>query len=85
MDWNGYGTEIDITDLKKVTCMSFDGFDEDMLLTTCIMGGCDYLESIKGIGFKKAHKYVTKAGGDLDLVIRQLKLDGYTIPDNYLY
>jgi len=50
--------------------MSFDGFDSDLLLTTCIMGGCDYLESIKGIGFKKAHKYVTKSCGDLDLILK---------------
>lgn len=29
-----------------------------MLLITSILSGCDYLESIKGIGFKKATKLV---------------------------
>lgn len=33
-----------------------------MLLTTCILSGCDYLESIKGIGFKKAHQLVLMNG-----------------------
>ena len=33
-----------------------------MLLTACILSGCDYLESIKGIGFKKAVKLVDDAG-----------------------
>ena len=56
--------------------MSFDGFDSDLFLTTCILAGCDYLESIKGIGFITAHKYVSKAGGDLSIIIRQMKLDG---------
>jgi len=48
------------------------------------MGGCDYLESIKGIGFKKAYKYVTQACGDLELIMKKLKLDGYQIPLDYL-
>lgn len=29
-----------------------------MFLITCILSGCDYLESIKGIGIKKALKLV---------------------------
>lgn len=31
-----------------------------MLLITSILSGCDYLDSIKGIGFKKANKLVTE-------------------------
>lgn len=71
-------------DLKKCKDLCFDSFDSDLFLTTCILGGCDYLESIKGIGFKKAHKYVTKACGDLEMIIRQLKLDQFKVPENYL-
>ena len=44
--------------------MSFKGFDQEMLLTACILSGCDYLDSIKGIGFKKAVKLVDEAGND---------------------
>ena len=29
-----------------------------MFITMCILSGCDYLGSIKGIGFKTAHKLI---------------------------
>lgn len=35
-----------------------------MLLIGCILSGCDYLGSMKGIGFKKAMKLVEDAGKD---------------------
>ena len=35
-----------------------------MFLTACILSGCDYLESIKGVGLKKAIKLVEDAGKD---------------------
>jgi 5'-3' exonuclease len=38
-----------------------------MLLTTCILSGCDYLESVKGIGFVKAQKLVEQCG-EIDTV-----------------
>ena len=40
-------------------------FTEDMFLKTCIHNGCDYLESVKGVGFKKAVKLVKESEGDL--------------------
>ena len=33
-----------------------------MLLIACIFSGCDYIDSIKGIGFKKAVKLVDEGG-----------------------
>jgi len=59
MDLTGKGFEIDLNDLPK--CGLFEGNAEqqhDLLLVCCILSGCDYLESIKGIGFKKAVKLV---------------------------
>ena len=35
-----------------------------MLLYACIFSGCDYLDSLKGIGFKKAVKLVEDCGKD---------------------
>jgi exonuclease 1 len=52
MDQNGKGIEIDLNELPK--CEMFSGTLEEqkeLLLTTCILSGCDYLESLKGIGF----------------------------------
>ena len=46
--------------LKKIK--NFESYTHDMLLTACILSGCDYLDSIKGIGFKRAVKLVADAG-----------------------
>jgi len=78
------GIEINMANLTKCSDMSFDGFDGDLFLTTCILAGCDYLESIKGIGFIRAHKYVTKACGDLDIIMKQMVIDGKSVPKDFL-
>ena len=65
MDKQGNGIEVDMSRLAEVEELKFDRFTEDMLLTCCIVSGCDYLESIKGIGFKKAHKLVLEHGNDI--------------------
>jgi exonuclease-1 len=62
MDNLGNGQEIDLDDLNKVK--SFKKFNHEMFMTACILSGCDYLDSIKGIGFKKAIKLVDDAGED---------------------
>lgn len=65
MDNNGDGQEIDLDNLQDVTELNFRTFTLEMLLITCILSGCDYLESIKGIGFKKAHRLVYENGVDV--------------------
>jgi len=47
-----------------------------MLLTCCILSGCDYLESIKGIGFKKAHRLVYEQGGDIRNILKKVRREG---------
>jgi exonuclease 1 len=39
-----------------------------MLLIACILSGCDYLDSVKGVGFKRAVKLVNDAGPDSTLL-----------------
>lgn len=66
MDLQGKGIEIDLSDLPK--CGLFTGSFEtqqNLLLLTCIFSGCDYLESLKGIGFKKAIKVIQQYGNDI--------------------
>lgn len=46
---------------NNITCKyvkSFLSFDQDTKLITCVLAGCDYVNSIKGIGIKKAIKLV---------------------------
>ncbi len=77
MDLTGKGLEIDLTDLPK--CDLFKGEIEDqhdLLLVCCILSGCDYLESIKGIGFKKAVKLVQTFGDDIRSISQELRKTG---------
>lgn len=48
-------------------------FCSDMLLKTCILSGCDYLESLKGIGFKKALKLIKDQNGCIEEIVNSLK------------
>ena len=71
MDLKGIGFEVDLSLLQQ--CDSFKMppgkknklFTSDMLLKTCILSGCDYLQSAKGVGFKKALKLVKDNEGDI--------------------
>jgi 5'-3' exonuclease len=60
-------------------------FDYEMLLKTCILNGCDYCQSIKGIGFKTALKLVKEFQGDIKSIINHLKHEkGMKIRDDFL-
>jgi len=55
-----------------------------MLLLTCILAGCDYLESIKGIGLKKAYRLVYDNGMDIKGVFKKIRREGkFCIPKDY--
>lgn len=87
MDNQGYGQEIDLENLKKVKSKpSFKDWTHEMLLVACILSGCDYLDSIKGIGFKSAVKLVSDAGNENTFLesMSILRDEGkVTIPSKY--
>jgi len=57
MDANGNGKEICLDDVKLIRGdVREDDWSHSLFLSACIMSGCDYLDSIKGIGFKKAYR-----------------------------
>jgi exonuclease 1 len=84
MDLTGSGIEVDMSHLDQ--CESFrlapnrksttpQVFNQDMFLKTCILNGCDYLESVKGIGFKKALKLMKENNGDIKIIAHVLDQD----------
>lgn len=76
MDCSGNGDSINIDDIKDNTDFNFQNFNEEMILTMCILSGCDYLDSIKGIGFKKAYKLVHEHGDDIGAILRKIRREG---------
>ena len=63
--------------LFSTSMPAFDlsSFDQDMLVMTCVLSGCDYLDSLKGFGIKNSHKLVAKHR-TMGKVMRQLRLQG---------
>ncbi len=48
------------------------------------MSGCDYLDSIKGVGFKKAYRLVYENGTDLKTIMKKIRREGkLLIPPDY--
>lgn len=57
----GYGQEIDLSNIVFLEEFNFKGFTDEMRLLTFILAGCDYLKSLKGIGFMTAYRIVSEA------------------------
>ena len=46
------GVEVELSDLSQIK--AFRNFKHDMFLEMCVLGGCDYVDSLPGIGIKTA-------------------------------
>ncbi|KAK2579489.1 hypothetical protein KPH14_010802 [Odynerus spinipes] len=60
------------------------GLNKDEFIDLCIMLGCDYTNSIKGIGPKRAIELI-KTYKSLEKIIENLDTKKYTIPDDWNY
>jgi exonuclease-1 len=57
----------------------------DERIGVCVLAGCDYVGSIKGVGIKKAIKMMDN-DKDIMEILRKFKIDriyGDRVPDNY--
>jgi flap endonuclease-1 len=72
-------SEINLEDTLKGLGMTMDQF-----IDLCILLGCDYCDSIKGIGPQKAIKYLQEYGS-LERVIESLDKTKYIVPDDLDY
>ncbi|KDO26486.1 hypothetical protein SPRG_08289 [Saprolegnia parasitica CBS 223.65] len=55
---NGYGEEFRRRYMGANEDMSFTGWSEDMFVQFCILAGCDYCPTLKGVGPVAAHALV---------------------------
>jgi exonuclease-1 len=60
LDKHGNGKEIRLSDLGASKELDFVNFTSQMLRHMCILSGCDYIDSITGLGPKKAHAFIKK-------------------------
>jgi exonuclease-1 len=83
IDISGQGYELNIHNILESPLFNDPNFDNHMFLTTWILSGCDYLEPIKGIGFKTAYKLV-KEHQEIYKILENIKSEPrYQIPGNY--
>eukprot|EP00850_Spirogloea_muscicola_P004486 SM000019S05030 [mRNA] locus=s19:514785:519016:- [translate_table: standard] len=82
MDKTGQGLEIQYSQIVRASELNFTNFTHQMFLETCILSGCDYLSSLQGMGVKRAHGLMRRFKS-YDKVIRSLRFNGVTVPDDY--
>ncbi|XP_029187428.2 exonuclease 1-like isoform X2 [Acropora millepora] len=83
MDSCGHGMAVDLADLSKLTDLKLHEFTQEKFRHMCILSGCDYLPSVKGIGLHKAIKLLRKSS-TIDKVIKSLRLDAkLQVPADY--
>jgi len=69
-------------DLKKV--LEGLGLSMDQFIDFCILSGCDYCHTIRGIGPKRAYELIKKHRS-LEVVLKNLDPAKYPIPENFNY
>ncbi|XP_028755843.1 exonuclease 1-like isoform X2 [Neltuma alba] len=82
MDKFGQAVEFQHSMLQKNKELSFEGFTRQMLLEMCILSGCDYLQSLPGMGLKRAHAII-KRFKSYDKVLKHLRFNGVSVPSSY--
>ncbi|KAM5587796.1 hypothetical protein ABKV19_006308 [Rosa sericea] len=82
MDKFGQGVEFQYSRLPRNKDLSFAGFTKQMVLEMCILSGCDYLQSLPGMGLKRAHALIKKFTS-YDKVIKHLKYSTVSVPPLY--
>ncbi|XVF25564.1 hypothetical protein REPUB_Repub13aG0222800 [Reevesia pubescens] len=82
MDKFGQGVEFKSSLLQKNKELSFAGFTEQVLLEICILSGCDYLQSLSGMGLRRAHALI-KMFKSYDKVIKHLRYSTVSVPPLY--
>ncbi|WZZ03886.1 hypothetical protein YC2023_089807 [Brassica napus] len=82
MDKFGHGVEFQASNLPRNKELSLSGFSSQMLLEMCILSGCDYLQSLPGMGLKRAHTLITKFKS-YARVIKHLKYSTVSVPPLY--
>ncbi|KAL5716507.1 Rad2 nuclease [Ranunculus cassubicifolius] len=82
MDKYGQGVQFQFSMLHQNKELNLTGFSKRMLLEMCILSGCDYLQSLPGMGLKRAHALIQKFKS-YDKVIKHLKYNAVSVPPNY--
>jgi exonuclease-1 len=76
------GTHVDVYDSKDLHLAKDLHFKEN-ILDICILSGCDYVDSIRGVGLITAHKLL-KEKGDVISFVQHMAANKKEVPADYL-
>ncbi|CAI0381965.1 unnamed protein product [Linum tenue] len=82
MDKYGQGVEFQYSRLDKNREICFVGFTNRMVLEMCILSGCDYLQTLPGMGLKRAHALISNFKS-YEKGIMHLRYSTTTVPPLY--
>ena len=82
LDNGGFVDEVCMRDLSQCRDLDLADFTPSMFQEMCILAGCDFLPSAKGIGIKKAHKAV-KTYRTFPRACKQLRFTGVSFAKGY--
>ncbi|GLJ40054.1 hypothetical protein SUGI_0820140 [Cryptomeria japonica] len=82
MDKYGNGVEFQYAELARNKDLSFTSFTKEMVLEMCILSGCDYLQSLQGMGLKRAHGLIKRFKSH-EKIIKHLRYSGISVPPLY--
>ncbi|KAH8055107.1 5'-3' exodeoxyribonuclease [Aureococcus anophagefferens] len=86
LDADGSAQQVVLADLfaagPGVNALDVRGWTQDMFVTMCALAGCDYVEAVKGVGIKNAHRLVARYK-DRKKVLRALRYECAACPDDY--
>ena len=72
MHLHGGCQSIQNKDLAK--CLNVGNYSFDLFRQMCIISGCDYVESLPGIGIKRAHNLIKKVA-DSNGDVREVSIE----------
>ncbi|TDH72610.1 hypothetical protein CCR75_001018 [Bremia lactucae] len=83
---DGWACEIKRRSLGANEELSFVGWSEEMFLQLCVLAGCDYCPSVRGVGIMTAYKLVRDFKTPMEVGFEQMalqQLKGPAVPDDY--
>ncbi|OWZ10160.1 uclease 1 [Phytophthora megakarya] len=83
LDQDGWGTELKRRSLGANEELSFVGWTEEMFIQLCVLAGCDYCASVRGVGIITAYKFVSEYKTPSEVLTALEQQKGSLIPENF--
>ena len=78
----GAGVEVAATALPRCRELNLSGFTPDQFLQMCVLSGCDYVQSLPGVGPRRAAALLRRFR-TASAAVRHLRFEGVPVPRGY--